>query len=416
MQAQHVTDREDTMTKHPEPAQQITEMIKSSVSRRRVMQAAGLGGVVMVAAACGAGGDDGASASASPASATDQSATDKVVNWSNWPLYLDVNEETGEYPSLKAFEASTGISVTYTEDVNDNNEFYAKVRTQLEQGQDIGRDIVVLTDWMAGLWIENGYSQKLDKANIPNAVNLLPKWQDVSFDPGRQYSLPWQSGFGLLGWNKAKLKETLGTDTMSSLNQLFDPKLKGRVTLLSEMRDTMGCILAWQGADPANFTEDQWQAALAELTKQIDSGQVRQVTGNDYAGALEGGDVIAVIGWSGDMIQLGSDFGIALPESGGMLWTDNMLIPALAAHKANAEQVMNYYYDPKVAAEVAAYVQYICPVAGAQEAITAIDPTLAENPWIFPTSAMLDNSYVFMPLNAEQEIQYQRDFQKAIGN
>jgi spermidine/putrescine transport system substrate-binding protein len=404
------------MTKQVEPARQITEMIKSSVSRRRVMQAAGLGGAVMVAAACGAGGDDGSSAAASPASATDQSATDKVVNWSNWPGYLDVNEESGDYPSLKAFEAQTGIAVTYTDDVNDNNEFYAKVRTQLEQGQDIGRDIVVLTDWMVGLWIQNGYAQKLDKANIPNAVNLLPKWQDVSFDPGRQYSLPWQSGFGLLGWNKAKLKETLGTDSMSSLNQLFDPKLKGRITLLSEMRDTMGCILAWQGADPANFTEDQWQAAIAELTKQIDSGQVRQVTGNDYIGALESGDVIAVIGWSGDMIQLGSDFGIAMPESGGMLWTDNMLIPALAAHKANAEQVMNYYYDPKVAAEVAAYVQYICPVAGAQEAITAIDPALAENPWIFPTSALLDNSYVFMSLNAEQEVQYQRDFQKAIGN
>ena len=404
------------MNEQVTPAQQIAGLVKSSVSRRKVMQAAGLGGVALVAAACGAGGDDGASASASPASAVDQSATDKVVNWSNWPGYLDVNEESGDYPSLKAFEAQTGIAVTYTDDVNDNNDFYAKVRTQLEQGQDIGRDIVVLTDWMVGLWIQNGYAQKLDKANIPNAVNLLPKWQDVSFDPGRQYSLPWQSGFGLLGWNKAKLKETLGTDTMNSLNQLFDPKLKGRITLLSEMRDTMGCILAWQGADPANFTEDQWQAAIAELTKQIDSGQVRQVTGNDYIGALESGDVIAVIGWSGDMIQLGSDFGIALPESGGMLWTDNMLIPALAAHKANAEQVMNYYYDPKVAAEVAAYVQYICPVAGAQEAITAIDPALAENPWIFPTSALLDNSYVFMPLNAEQEIQYQRDFQKAIGN
>ncbi|MFM8155306.1 MAG: spermidine/putrescine ABC transporter substrate-binding protein [Actinomycetes bacterium] len=405
------------MSKQVQPAQQIAGMMKSSVSRRRVMQAAGLGGVAMMAAACGAGGgDDGSSAAASPASAADQSATDKVVNWSNWPLYLDVNDETGEYPSLKAFEAQTGISVTYTEDVNDNNEFYAKVRTQLEQGQDIGRDLVVLTDWMAGLWIENGYAQKLDKANIPNAGNLLPKWQDVSFDPGRQYSLPWQSGFGLLGWNKAKLKETLGTDTMSSLNQLFDPKLKGRITLLSEMRDTMGVILAWQGADPSNFTEDQWQAGLAELTKQVDSGQVRQVTGNDYAGALESGDVIAVIGWSGDMIQLGSDFGIALPESGGMLWTDNMLIPALAAHKTNAELVMNNYYDPNLAAEVAAYVQYICPVAGAQEAIAAIDPGLAENPWIFPTSAMLDNSYVFMSLTPEQEIQYQRDFQKAIGN
>lgn len=404
------------MNEQSTPAEQIAGLAKSSVSRRRIMQAAGLGGVAMVAAACGAGGDDTSSASASPASAADQSATDKVVNWSNWPLYLDVDDQTGEYPSLKAFEKQTGITVTYTEDVNDNNEFFAKVRTQLEQGQDIGRDLVVLTDWMAGLWIQNGYAQKLDKANIPNAANLLPKWQDVSFDPGRQYSLPWQSGFGLLGWNKAKLKETLGTDTMNSLDQLFDPKLKGRVTLLSEMRDTMGAILAWQGADPSNFTEDQWQAALAELTKQVDSGQVRQVTGNDYAGALESGDVIAVIGWSGDMIQLGSDFGVALPESGGMLWTDNMLVPAMAAHKQNAELVMNHYYDPKVAAEVAAYVQYICPVAGAQEAITAIDPALAENPWIFPTAAMLDNSYVFMSLSPEQEIQYQRDFQKAIGN
>ena len=416
MQAVSVTLREDTMNEQTTPAQQIAGLAKSSVSRRRVMQAAGLGGVVMVAAACGAGGEDGPSASASPASAADQSATDKVVNWSNWPLYLDVNDETGEYPSLKAFQEQTGIAVTYTEDVNDNNEFYAKVRTQLEQGQDIGRDLVVLTDWMAGLWIQNGYAQKLDKANIPNAGNLLPKWQDVNFDPGRQYSLPWQSGFGLLGWNKAKLKETLGTDTMNSLSQLFDPKLKGRVTLLSEMRDTMGVILAWLGADPSNFTEDQWQSALAELTKQVDSGQVRQVTGNDYAGALESGDVIAVIGWSGDMIQLGSDFGIALPETGGMLWTDNMLVPAMAAHKKNAELVMNHYYDPKVAAEVAAYVQYICPVAGAQEAIASIDPALAENPWIFPTSAMLENSYVFMSLTAEQEIQYQRDFQKAIGN
>ena len=404
------------MNEQSTPAEQIAGLAKSSVSRRRIMQAAGLGGVAMVAAACGAGGDDTSSASASPASAADQSSTDKVVNWSNWPLYLDVDDQTGEYPSLKAFEKQTGITVTYTEDVNDNNEFFAKVRTQLEQGQDIGRDLVVLTDWMAGLWIQNGYAQKLDKANIPNAANLLPKWQDVSFDPGRQYSLPWQSGFGLLGWNKAKLKETLGTDTMNSLDQLFDPKLKGRVTLLSEMRDTMGAILAWQGADPSNFTEDQWQAALAELTKQVDSGQVRQVTGNDYAGALESGDVIAVIGWSGDMIQLGSDFGVALPESGGMLWTDNMLVPAMAAHKQNAELVMNHYYDPKVAAEVAAYVQYICPVAGAQEAIAAIDPALAENPWIFPTAAMLDNSYVFMSLSPEQEIQYQRDFQKAIGN
>ena len=400
------------------PANDIAAFVRSSLSRRRILQAAGIGGVALAAAACGTGGDDAASATSAPSAATaaDLSDTDKVANWSNWPLYIDIDEESGQRPSLEAFQAATGVAVTYTEDVNDNNEFFAKVRTQLEQGQDIGRDIVVLTDWMAALWIENGYAQKLDKAIMPNSVNLIPKLQGVSFDPNRDYSLPWQSGFGALGWNKAKLKEATGTDSMSSVDQLFDPALKGRITVLSEMRDTMGIIMAWQGNDPSNFTEDQFNQAIEALTQQVDSGQIRQVTGNDYAGALESGDVIAVIGWSGDMIQLGEDFGVALPETGGMLWTDNMLIPALAAHKKNAELIMNYYYDPKVAAEVAAYVQYISPVAGAKEAMAAIDPALVDNQWIFPDAATLDNSFVFMTLTSEQDIAYQRAFQKAIGN
>ena len=399
-------------------ALEIAGVMRSSLSRRRILQAAGIGGVALAAAACGTGGDDTASATGAPsaAAAPDLSDTDKVANWSNWPLYIDIDEESGKRPSLEAFQAATGVAVTYTEDVNDNNEFYAKVRTQLEQGQDIARDLVVLTDWMAALWIENGYAQKLDKALIPNSVNLIPKLQGVSFDPNRDYSLPWQSGFGALGWNKAKLKEATGTDVMTSVDQLFDPALKGRITLLSEMRDTMGVLMAWQGNDPSNFTEDQFNQALEVLTQQIDSGQIRQVTGNDYAGALESGDVIAVIGWSGDMIQLGEDFGVALPETGGTLWTDNMLIPALAAHKKNGELIMNYYYEPEIAAEVAAYVQYISPVAGAQEAMASIDPSLVENQWIFPDTATLDNSFVFMTLTAEQDIAYQRAFQKAIGN
>lgn len=399
-------------------ALEIAGVMRSSLSRRRILQAAGIGGVALAAAACGTGGDDTASATSAPsaAAAQDLSDTDKVANWSNWPLYIDIDEESGKRPSLEAFQSATGVAVTYTEDVNDNNEFYAKVRTQLEQGQDIGRDLVVLTDWMAALWIENGYAQKLDKALIPNSVNLIPKLQGVAFDPNRDYSLPWQSGFGALGWNKAQLKEAIGTDSMTSLDQLFNPALKGRITVLSEMRDTMGVIMAWQGNDPSNFTEDQFNQAIEALTQQIDNGQIRQVTGNDYAGALESGDVIAVIGWSGDMIQLGDDFGVALPETGGTLWTDNMLVPALAAHKKNAELIMNNYYDPKVAAEVAAYVQYISPVAGAQEAMESIDPALVENQWIFPDTATLDNSFVFMTLTTEQDIAYQRAFQKAIGN
>ena len=401
----------------------ILGLTKVHLSRRRMLQAAGIGGVAMVAAACGAGGDDagaiasGSSAGApSAASASDLSDTEKIANWSNWPLYIDVNDESGARPSLEAFQKETGIAVTYTEDVNDNNEFYAKVRTQLEQGQDIGRDLVVLTDWMAALWIENGFAQKLDKALIPNSKNLIPKLQGVAFDPNRDYTLPWQSGFGALGWNKAKLKETLGTDSLTSMDQLFDPKLKGRVTVLSEMRDTMGIIMAWQGNDPSKFTDDQFNQAIDALTQQVASGQIRQVMGNDYAGALESGDVIAVIGWSGDMVQLGDAFGVALPETGGTLWTDNMLIPALAAHKKNGELIMNNYYDPMVAAEVAAYVQYVSPVAGAKEAMATVDPSLVDNQWIFPSEATLANSYVFMSLTPEQNDKYQRSFQSAIGN
>jgi len=399
------------MKSNPAAIAAIAGTMRSSISRRRLLQAAGIGGAAMAAAACGTGGTSGEAQSAE-----DKSDTEKVVNWSNWPLYIDINDDTGERPSLARFQEQTGIAVTYTEDVNDNAEFFAKVRTQLEQGQDIGRDIVTLTDWMAALWISSGFAQKLDKANIPNWENLNPAYLDVSFDPGREYSLPWQSGFGAFGWNKAKLQETLGTDALVSLDQLWDPALKGKVTLLSEMRDTMGIIMAANGADPSNFTKEEFESAIAVLQAQVDSGQVRQVTGNDYVAALETGDVFAVIGWSGDMFQLGDDFGVGLPETGGMLWTDNMLIPSLAAHKKNAEAIMNYYYDPVIAAEVAAYVQYISPVDGAKEAMAEIDPSLVDNQWIFPSEETLSNSYVFMSLTPEEDEEYQRMFQTAIGN
>jgi len=396
----------------PETIAAIAGQIRTSVSRRRLLQAAGIGSAAMAVAACGTGSEESGEA----ASATDLSDTEMIANWSNWPLYLDVDEESGEYPSLVAFEESTGIDVTYTEDVNDNNEFFAKVRTQLEQGQDIGRDLVVLTDWMAALWIQSGYAQKLDKALIPNSVNLIPRLADVNFDKPRDFSLPWQSGFGGLGYNIPALQAATGKSTMTSMDELFDPALKGRVTLLSEMRDTMGCILAWKGYDPSNFTEAEFEEAIAELTKQVDSGQVRQVTGNDYIAAMESGDVIAVIGWSGDIFALGDEFNFTLPESGGMLWTDNMLIPALAQHKKNAEKIMNNYYDPVVAAQVAAYVNYICPVLGAQAEMEKIDPELASSEFIFPTDAMLNETYVFMELTQEQNEAYERLFQKAIGN
>lgn len=400
------------------PLDPMTSAIVSSMSRRRFLRAAGIGGAAMAAAACGAKGTGGggATGAASPSSQPDKSDTEKVVNWSNWVSYIDTDDETGERPSLKEFEAATGIAVTYTEDVNGNQDFYAKVRAQLEQGRDIGRDIVVLTDWMAGLWVSKAYALPLDDANIPNKGNILPALANPDFDPNRVHTMPWQSGFGGLGYNKALLKEATGKTEMKSLDDLWDPALAGKVTVLDEMRDTIGIIMLSQGKDPSNFTDDDFNAAADELQKQLDSGQIRQVTGNDYLTALENGDVIAVIGWSGDVAALGEDYAWVMPESGGTLWTDNMLIPAMAAHKKNAETVMNYYYDPKVAAEVAAYVQYITPVSGVKEEIEKIDPSLLENELIFPTEATLSQAKIFMPLTPEQQTTYEQTFQQIIGN
>ena len=404
-----------------QPLDPMTSAIVSSMSRRRFLRAAGIGGAAMAAAACGAKGTGGgstasASGAPSPSSQPDKSDTEKLVNWSNWVSYIDTDDESGDRPSLAEFEKQTGIKVTYTEDVNGNQDFYAKVRAQLEQGRDIGRDIVVLTDWMAGLWVSKGYALPLNDANIANKGNILPALADPAFDPKRAHTMPWQSGFAGLGYNKALLKEATGKDSMKSVSDLWDPALKGKVTVLDEMRDTIGIIMMSQGKDPSNFTDDDFNAAADELQKQLDSGQIRQVTGNDYLTALENKDVVAVIGWSGDVAALGGDYEFSLPESGGTLWTDNMLIPAMAGHQKNAETVMNYYYDPKAAAQVAAYVQYITPVAGVQEEIAKIDPSLTENPLIFPSEETLSKVKIFMPLTPAQQTQYEQQFQQLIGN
>lgn len=403
------------------PLDPMTSAIVSSMSRRRFLRAAGIGGAAMAAAACGAKGTGGGSTSSasgapSPSTQPDKSDSEKIVNWSNWVSYIDTDDESGQRPSLEEFNKLTGIKVTYTEDVNGNQDFYAKVRAQLEQGRDIGRDIVVLTDWMAGLWVSKGYALPLDDANIPNKKNVLAALADPAFDPKRAHTLPWQSGFAGLGYNKTLLKEATGKDSMKSVADLWDPALKGKVTVLDEMRDTIGIIMMSQGKDPSNFTDDDFNAAADELQKQLDSGQIRQVTGNDYLTALENKDVVAVIGWSGDVAALGGDYEFQLPESGGTLWTDNMLIPAMAAHKKNAEAVMNYYYDPKVAAEVAAYVQYITPVQGVKEEIAKIDPALVENELIFPTEQTLSQVKIFMPLTPAQQTKYEQQFQQLIGN
>jgi len=385
-------------------------IIRAQMSRRSLLVGAGAIAGATTLAACGTGSSE------TSTSVVDVSDTEKIVRWANWPLYLDFDEDKKVYPTLKAFEDKFGIAATYTEDIDDNNSFYGKVQGQLAIGSDIGYDVVTPTDWMASRWIEQGYAQKFDAANIPNKTKIRAVLAEVGFDKGRNYSLTWQSGFAGFGWNTQKIPKGVRT-----IEDLFAPANKGRVVVLSELRDTVGIIMQYQGVDPSgDFTEDQYMNAIDFLKGKIADGFIRKVRGNSYSEDLVNGDAVAVIGWSGDMFILKSEnnnkFDFAIPESGGMLWSDNMLIPSTSTHKKNAETLINYYYEPSVAAQVAAYVNYICPVEEAKPELEKIDPALAESPFIFPDEATLAKVKVFRALSADEQTTFQTAFDEAIGN
>jgi len=324
------------------------------------------------------------------------------------------DEKTKKHPTLDAFTKETGIKVNYTEDYNDNNEFYAKVRPLLQAGSDTGRDLWASTDWMAARMIRLNYIQKLDLATIPNHKNVEDALLNVTWDKGRLYSLPWQSGLTGIAWNP----KSTGGKKVESMDQLLtDPKLKGKVTLLTEMPDTIGLVLLEMGKDPASFTEADFDAACAEIQKAKDAGQIKGFTGNDYTKPLASGDTAACVAWSGDVVQLKADnpsLGFALPQKGFMIWSDNLVIPNLAKHKKNAERLINYYYDPAVMAQVVDYVNYVSPVKGTKAVLLKTDPAVATNELILPTAQTLARSHIFRGLSAAQESRYNRKFEQIV--
>lgn len=387
-------------------------MGQRSFSRRSVLSTAGALGLTGLLAACGTGGSSGTK---SEVSVTDVSESDPTLNWANWTLYLDYDDKKKTYPTLDAFTKQSGIKVNYAEDIDGNDSYYGKVQGQLKSGQDIGQDIITLTDWMAGRLIRQGYTQELNLENIPNSANLLPSLQNVDFDPGRKHSLTWQTGYAGIAWNKKAFPKGL-----KSVEDLWDPALKGRVTVLDEMRDTMGLLMLQNGVDLAGkWGESEFGAAADVLRQNIDNGQIRQVKGNSYKQDFISGDAIAGIVWSGDLVQMNFEnddqWEFVIPEAGGTLWSDNLMVPVASPRKTNAEKLMDFYYDPAVAAEVAAYVNYICPVVGAKEEMEKIDPELVENPLIFPTDDDLANAHVFRSLDADEEATLSSQFQDAIG-
>jgi len=336
----------------------------------------------------------------------------KTLAFSNWPLYID-DVKGGRHPTLELFTKQYGVKVKYTEDINDNAQFFGKIQAQLRRGQGIGRDIIVMTDntQFPALLVKQKWVEKLDKSVLPNIKNLQPALRHPSWDPNRDYSLPWQSGMTGLGYNDRLTKPVTTIDQL-----LTDKKLKGKVTLFSNMGDTLPLVVLANGDNPEKIDDATFNRALAKLQKAVKAGQIRQFTGNDYAPLMAKGDVVAGTVWSGDMVQLQADnahLKFVIPKAGGAIWTDNMLVPS-GGDAYTASVYMNFYYQPKIAAMVEEVVSYVCPVRGANQALLKADPKAARNTLIFPTQQMLSRLHIIDP-TALVNPDYQRKWQKLLG-
>lgn len=413
------------------------DRINPDLSRRRFLQGTAFAGVAAFLAACGTKGTSSApaasagpsasiatSASASAAASTGPSASPSAaahvggkLNFANWIGYIDVDASGAKHPTLDKFTAEQGTTVNYVESIDGNEEFYAKIQPQLSANLPTDWDLIVVTDWMVARLVRQGWLEEIDKSRTPNfPANLLDSYLGRSFDPDTKFAAPWQSGMTGLGFDKKK------TGALDSLDILFADTYKGKVTYLTEMRDTVGLSAIRLGSDPSSITKEQFDAALAEVDKAVKAGIVRQVVGNSYVDVMASGDAILAMAWSGDVLTLlvpdqkpDQDFQWALPKEGGMLWTDNMVIPKGAKNYAQALSFINFYYDPVNAATIEAYVNYVCPVKGAKEEMLKIDAALANNPLIFPPDEILSKLKQFRAVTADEEQAWGESFNKVLG-
>jgi spermidine/putrescine transport system substrate-binding protein len=374
----------------------LPQLVRRAISRRRFVGQSALaaGGVALGGSLLAACKGKEAARSTGP------------LRVSNWPLYIDKN-------TVPNFQKDTGITVQYTEDVNDNDEFFAKIDEPLKRGQSIDRDIIVLTDWMASRLIRLGYTAPFDDSKFPNKANLVDALRDVSFDAGRTHSIPWLSGMTGLGYNPKRTGREL-----TSIADIFDPKFKGRVTMLTEMRDTIGLVMLGQGKDPATCTLDDAKAAAAKIKQARESGHIRAFTGNDYTEDLASGNISVAIAWSGDIQGLAADnpdLKWVAPSEGAMLFSDNMMIPKTSDRQDLAMAWINYCYDPVHSAQIVAEAPYLSAVKGAGAELAKIAPELAQSPLVNPPPELMSRLHVFRALNEQEETEFNRVFQDAIG-
>jgi spermidine/putrescine transport system substrate-binding protein len=410
--------------------------VTGSISRRRVLQGGALVGVAAFLAACGTKGTEataspttapastapgasaGASAEASPSMAPATPST--VLNWANWTYYMDLSDDGKTHPTLDAFTAKYGTEVKYQEVIDGNESFFGGIQPALQAGQDTGWDIITLTDWMASRLIRLGWIEQMNLGNMPNFVaNLKDNYKGVGWDPDGTHHAPWQSGMTGIGFNKVV------TGDLTSLGAFFtaDPRWKGKTELLDEMRDTIGLTMLYLGLDPSQPTRDACDQAIAKLQQAKADGIVRGLKGNSYAEDLKFGDSVLNMAWSGDMIQIlvdtegdtTKDIQFNVADEGGMLWTDNSMIPKGAQHKGTAELLIDWYYIPENAAAVEDYVNYICPCKGADVVMKQLDPEVANNPLIFPPDSVTAKLKIFGALSEDDEAYFNQQFAKVLG-
>jgi spermidine/putrescine transport system substrate-binding protein len=351
-------------------------------------------------AACGGDGVEGGNDNGAQTVQLEQRPSGSVTI-SNWPLYIDKQ-------TVPDFERETGVSVKYVEDVNDNAEFFGKLQPLLSKGQSGGRSLFVVTDWMANRMHDLGYLQEFDTSALETFdANLVPALQSPAFDPERSWSAPWQSGMtGII------VRKDLAPD-VRSICDLFDERYRGRVTMLTELYDTVPLVMKCEGIDPDEASEDDWMSAIDRIGAAAQSGQIRRFTGNDYAGDLTNGNAAAVIGWSGDAVQLQVDnpnIEWRMPTEGCILWSDNMVIPVGAPNPTAAEAFIDYVYEPRIAGQIAAEVNYVSPVSGVADVLAETDPELADNQLIFPSDEFTRDCSTQPALSGERQQRITRAF------
>jgi len=385
---------------------------RSVMTRRDLLRRMGIGAgalsVTALAAACGIRGEaernrtEENGAGQGPDYTTDEITG--TLNFANWPLYID--RAKGKRPTIDDFEKSSDIQVNYQEVIEDNESFFGTIREPLANDQQIEWDLIVVTDWLIAKMARLGYLEQLDHSRLPNfEQNAGEVYKDPTYDPGNAHSIPWQSGITGIGYDPKRTGREI-----TSFEDLFDPAFAGKVGMFTEMRDTMNLTLLGLGVDPQEATVEDAERAQQKLLEQREAGIVREYYGNEYADALIRGDVWITMAWSGDIFQLqfdDPDLQFVVPDEGGILWVDNMAIPQNAAHPIDALEFMNFVYDPEVAAQITAWVNYICPVPAAQDILAQAKDNytqqVAQSPLVFPTPEMEARLHSYKTLEEDEE-------------